>query len=725
METVFETVALMSLKASFVMLLVLLGRLILKKAPRKYSYLLWSVVLFRMICPFSLPMSFGVPDIPASIANFSANYSGSEIIPDNEMPSADSTASDTQNLFSNTGTATQVLIPDTENTPPLNSAAPLPEQEINYPLILSYLWLAGFILLFAYSGFSYFRLRRSLRTAIVWDKNIYESGNIKTAFVIGLLRAKIYIPAGLSDDERSYVIEHEKTHIRNADNIIKLLSFAALALHWFNPLMWIAFSLMSKDMEMKCDEAVVRSLGDKVRLPYGRTILALAQKNSLAVSLPPAFGESNTKQRVKNIMKNKKTTIISIVSALVVCSGIIFFGIADKQTELKNDPVLAADNEEKTKENIANIQETTTIIPTENKMSDKQNDITTSANAESENKKQNTTTPIDVKAIEELLPNLSGAGTIAQTLNEYFDGNSKLASQFDSKLLKNMEYFYNLSSDGEIDWNKLSHNDLTCILYDILFNFSGIEIEKSSDGTHYGTKAHYETAKEELNGLLNNGLYVSSLKELNENIKKIYGKKLPDLTKDMLVAAVNTPKPYSDSPEFKFLDSINGIVMILPGICRDTGGYLPYKINKNNSVYTIELIVFDDAYLDFLYTADTEVIKILENRFNEISTYYEHFIKAKNEFSKKMEQFNEFKEQLVNNHKENENLETIREAEMQLNELKEQLYEGERQLLEQMKNLDIGLEEIKGFVQSISKMQIKLGENTDGSLYFISKTNTK
>ncbi|MCD8343167.1 MAG: M56 family metallopeptidase [Oscillospiraceae bacterium] len=239
----------MSLTAGVVIVVVLLLRLPLRRAPKIISYALWGVVLFRLLCPVSLTSAvslFSLLDAPA--ADSGALLSRIEYVPDNivhtEYPAV---ALPVPAL----GEAVSAALPQGEEqlaADPL--AAPM--------TIATYLWLAGVTAMAVYAAVSYIRLRRALTAASPLRDNIYLTDGIASAFVLGLFRPRIYLPSSLDAREQPYIIAHERCHIRRGDHIIKALAFAALCVHWFNPLVWLAFILSVRDMEMSCDEAVIR-----------------------------------------------------------------------------------------------------------------------------------------------------------------------------------------------------------------------------------------------------------------------------------------------------------------------------------------------------------------------------------------------------------------------------------------------------------------------------------
>ena len=246
----------MSLTASVTVVLVILLRFALKKAPKVISYALWGIVLFRLLCPFSIGSSFSVFNLfetPTEDSGFITSvieYVPTDIV-HTEYPS--------------------VVLPVPGVSDVINEALPLGEEQLRAdPLeapisFATYIWMAGVLVMGIYSAISYVQLRRKLRIVVPLRDNIFIADDIKSPFVVGLFRPRIYLPCNLSQKEQEYIILHEKHHIKRCDHIMKALAFLALAIHWFNPLVWVAFILAGKDMEMSCDEAVIRKVGTDVR----------------------------------------------------------------------------------------------------------------------------------------------------------------------------------------------------------------------------------------------------------------------------------------------------------------------------------------------------------------------------------------------------------------------------------------------------------------------------
>lgn len=327
LNTLFLQIVNLSLTGSVVILAVLAVRLLLKRAPKVYSYALWGVVLFRLLCPFTVESAFSLlpaREAPLPVAAQQGALPGEALLPMDYYPLPQG-APPTQPRIPAPGPAAPVPIP---------SADPL---EL-WVTAGSVLWVVGLVVLLLYSLGTLLRLRATLRDAVPAGGKLYRSHRIQTAFVLGVLRPRIYLPAALTREEERYILLHEETHLRRLDHLTKLLGFAALCLHWFNPLVWAAFFVSGKDMEMACDEAVIGRLGDEVKKEYSSALLSLATGRWLVGGTPLAFGEGDTRGRVKNVLNFKKPRIwvSALVVVIVICAAV---GLALNPVE-KADPTL-------------------------------------------------------------------------------------------------------------------------------------------------------------------------------------------------------------------------------------------------------------------------------------------------------------------------------------------------------------------------------------------------
>lgn len=324
-QNVLLNVINMSVTASIIIAFVLLARLCLKKSPKIFSYILWVVVLFRLLCPVSVTTNFsllGLFDVTAREETkhttsldyipkeIDTTYLNEIVIPNEETtPIGQGTASqENYNILSEIKENGDVLADEVTLT---IKWSPM--------MIATAAWMAGMVGIFAYSVFRLLRIHRSLVGAVHMRDNIYLADYIDSPFVIGLILPKIFLPSNLLEQELEYIILHEQHHIRRGDHIVKWLSFLALCIHWFNPLVWVAFILSSKDMEMSCDEAVVKKLGGEIQEEYSASLLSLATGRRIIAGTPLAFGEGNTKSRIENVLKWKKPKVWISALAVVFC----------------------------------------------------------------------------------------------------------------------------------------------------------------------------------------------------------------------------------------------------------------------------------------------------------------------------------------------------------------------------------------------------------------------
>lgn len=332
----------MSLTASIVIVIVLLVRLLLRKSPKVFSYALWAVVLFRLLCPVSFSTGFsllGLFNTPAWTVSDSGAYSSMTYIPSDivhtEYPRVDLPLPGVSEAINET------LPQGSEQT----GADPL-----ELPMsAATMLWLVGIMVMLIYSAVALLELRRKLVGAVRLRDNIYLADHIATPFVIGLFRPKIYLPSTISVEEQDYIILHEQTHIKRLDHIIKMIAFLALAMHWFNPLVWVAFVCAVKDMEMSCDEHVLKQMGGEIKTAYSTSLLSLATGRRPINGSPLAFGEGNIKSRIKNIVNFKKPAVWMVMAAAIACIAVTLLLLANpaKSMELPDAAsVLSVDMEQ-------------------------------------------------------------------------------------------------------------------------------------------------------------------------------------------------------------------------------------------------------------------------------------------------------------------------------------------------------------------------------------------
>ena len=312
----------MSLTASVVILLVLVMRLLLRRAPKMYAYILWTVVLFRLLCPFALqaPVSLlGWLNAPISPSTGAAAY-----IPDNLVAMQDPQVN--------------LMIPAVSNS--VSQLLPAPRQlsSVNplqiYTLLASVIWLIGVTVMLLWGVIAFIRLRRQLVGSVQLRGNIRLADRIPAPFVLGIFRPQIYLPSDLPEHEQAYILAHEQHHIRRFDHLTQLFAFGALCLHWFNPLVWIAYILSRRDMETSCDEAVIRQMGPQVRAEYAAALLSFTTGRH---GISPAFGEVDPKGRIRNLARWQRprrwASITAIALCIVIVAACAFNPVLETRTE--------------------------------------------------------------------------------------------------------------------------------------------------------------------------------------------------------------------------------------------------------------------------------------------------------------------------------------------------------------------------------------------------------
>lgn len=300
LKTAFLKLANMSISASWLVLAILVLRLVLKKAPKWVNVLLWGIVAVRLICPFTIESALSlIPStqtIPMNIemAAKPAIDSGVEAV--NSMVNPIIAASFTPN--------------------PAASANPL---QIWIPLA-AVIWAFGMVLMFLYTAISYWRLNRRIDTAVRYRDNIFQCEHVSSPFVLGIIKPKIYLPFHMNEQDLQHVVAHEQAHILRKDHWWKPLGFLLLTVYWFNPLMWVAYVLLCRDIELACDEKVIEQLNSEQRANYTQALVASSVNRRMISACPLAFGEVDVKERVKSIMNYRKPTFLIIVVSTVACA---------------------------------------------------------------------------------------------------------------------------------------------------------------------------------------------------------------------------------------------------------------------------------------------------------------------------------------------------------------------------------------------------------------------
>lgn len=314
LEHIFMKVMDMSWGAGIVIVIVCIARILLSRFPKYISYMLWSVVLFRLLCPVVLESKISpVPNINLVSYEYTSETNDNAIKNPSEYTVPYTDEVEINNAENEQLPSTPTYIDET----PIKGNASWQELFIS---IGKYVWLSGIGLMLLYSVISMVKVRKKVLISIPMKENIYMSDEPISPFVMGIIHPRIYLSDGLSAKEQEYIILHEQFHIKRFDHIVKIIAYVALCLHWFNPLVWIAFILFCKDMEMSCDETVVKKMGENIRADYSSSLLALSTHRRMIGGFPVDFGEGDTKSRVKNLAAFKKTpkSVLAIIIAGVV-----------------------------------------------------------------------------------------------------------------------------------------------------------------------------------------------------------------------------------------------------------------------------------------------------------------------------------------------------------------------------------------------------------------------
>ena len=333
MDDVFLKLVNLSISASWLILAVLVLRVVLKKAPKWVMPLLWGVVALRLVCPFSIESALSL--IP------SAETIPSEIVTETREPVLYEQA--TLDIVTN---------------PTLPSAAEVPvgvsrqQAHIDFN-IYSVLWLAGMAVLLVHALVSAGKLKKKLATAILLRDHIYESEFVDSPFVFGVVKPNIYLPMHMDEGTAAYVIAHERAHLARRDHWWKVLGYLVLALHWFNPLVWVAYILFCRDIELACDEKVVKGLDGTARADYSQALLSCAAPKRAVAACPLAFGEGNIKTRVKSALHYKKPAFWVAAAAVLAVVIVAVCFLTNPKSDIDAETLLGTSRGKITRVSVA------------------------------------------------------------------------------------------------------------------------------------------------------------------------------------------------------------------------------------------------------------------------------------------------------------------------------------------------------------------------------------
>ncbi len=332
MASIFMEILNRSIAAGWMILAVIALRGLLRKAPKWMICLLWALVAVRLVCPFSMESVFSM--IPSretmhgEAIDRDGNYvdSGVRLLDDALNPMI------RQSLDS-------AAIPDAERKPHADAGAGTGAEANLMQRILfcaGIVWMAGIAGVWLYSVICYIRLRLKVRTAVRLQESVYVSEFVDTPFILGVLRPRIYLPAGLPEEVRPLVLSHEYAHLARRDNLWKVLGYALLCVYWFQPLCWVAYALFCRDMELACDESVIKNYDTHHRRMYSEALLACSLGRGSAFSQSLTFGELGVKERIKAVLRYRKPAVWAAAAAVAVCIVIAICFLTDPVRDRKS-----------------------------------------------------------------------------------------------------------------------------------------------------------------------------------------------------------------------------------------------------------------------------------------------------------------------------------------------------------------------------------------------------
>lgn len=319
MEALFLKILNMSITAGWIFLAVIAVRLLLKKAPKWIAVLMWGLAGIRLVCPLSLESIFSL--IPSA-----------ETVPGNIL------YTDTPEIHSGVAAVNSVVNPIlSESLAPTVGASVNPMQVIVG--IASVVWLVGIGAMLLYTAVSYLAIHKKVKEAVPFRENIWLCDHVDTPFILGVLHPRIYLPSAMGEGDMEYVIAHEKAHLKRRDHWWKPLGFLLLTVYWFQPILWIAYILLCRDIELACDEKVIRDMGTEHKKPYSDALVHCSVRRRVIAACPLAFGEVGVKERVKSVLHYRKPAFWILAAAVIACVAVaVCFLTNPKSSSRAPDP---------------------------------------------------------------------------------------------------------------------------------------------------------------------------------------------------------------------------------------------------------------------------------------------------------------------------------------------------------------------------------------------------
>ena len=347
----------MSIVASYLVLAIILIRFLFKKLPKAFVCVLWALVAVRLIFPISfeskysmvpsaqvIPEDVMVSEVPyintgMSVVNDYVNPVLSEMdeyvensqnkVTNNEaevIQSVGKVEVENSNISSNEDKKDTVSEEDNSKTQNTNILAKIMS-------VASYVWVFGIVAMLIYATISYFNIHRRINEAVPFEDNIWLCDRLKSPFILGIIKPRIVLPSFMNEKEMEYVLAHENAHLKRRDHLWKPLGFLLLTIYWFNPIMWVAYIFLCKDIEMACDEKVIKEKDATYKRAYTTTLLEYSISGRMITACPLAFGESGVKSRIKSVLNYKKPAFWVIIVSIIVCTGVVVFFLTNPKTK--------------------------------------------------------------------------------------------------------------------------------------------------------------------------------------------------------------------------------------------------------------------------------------------------------------------------------------------------------------------------------------------------------
>ena len=311
MKELFVQILNMSITASWLVIAIALIRLIFKKAPKSVICFLWLFVAIRLIVPFSFESALSlIPSTEHAVSDLAGIEPSVPVI----------------NVQNHSNVQQEVSNQVTEQAPIISDAA---EQNFEIMALVPWIWIVGMMCMAGYALHSTHQIRKRVDASIKQEENIWICDDLSSPFILGMFHPRIYLPSYLSETEKKYVLAHEKAHLKRMDHWWKPLGYVLLTIHWFNPVMWTAYLLLCSDIELACDEKVIKTLGEDNKVEYSKTLLNVSVPRNMILACPLAFGEVSVKRRIKSVLSYKKPAFWVLTAALLLCLAIPVFFLSD------------------------------------------------------------------------------------------------------------------------------------------------------------------------------------------------------------------------------------------------------------------------------------------------------------------------------------------------------------------------------------------------------------